>query len=61
MNMKNLSKKELEKMLLETVTIYKKLQFTNSHEYCMDNDATDKMFTVADKRRMDEIIKELHL
>lgn len=57
--MKNLSKTELQEMLLDSIEIYKKLQFSNSHEYCMDKDAKSKVFTMNDARRMDEIIKEV--
>ncbi len=59
--MKKMSKSELEKILLEVIEIYKKLQYTNSHEYFIEPDAITKMFTMNDARKMDEIIRYLEL
>lgn len=57
--MENMSKKELEEMLREVITIYKKKVYSTSHEYFTEQDAEEKIFTVADSKRMDEIIKKL--
>lgn len=53
------TKKELQQMLLEVIEVYKKLQYSNSHEYFTEPDAILKVFTNSDARRMEEIIKEI--
>lgn len=53
------TKKELQEMLLEVIGIYKKLQYSNSHEYFAESDAILKVFTNSDARRMEEIINKV--
>ena len=52
---------KLKETLTEVIGIYEKLQYSNSHEYSMELNAREKMFTGADARRMDEIIKKVGL
>lgn len=59
--MKKISKNELEEILMETIEIYKKLQYTNSHEYFISEEDKVKAITLKDVRRMDDIIKYLEL
>ena len=59
--MEKFTRLELKEMLLETIAIYKKLQFSYSHEYSTEPDATLKMFTASDSRKMDEIIAKLDI
>jgi hypothetical protein len=57
--MESMNKKELEELLKEVITIYRKKVYSTSHEYFTEPDAEKKIFTVADDKRMNEIIKKL--
>lgn len=59
--MENFTKVELKEMLNEVVNIYKKLKYSNNHEYFTESDAEKKIFTVADSKKMDEITTKLNL
>lgn len=53
------SKRELQEMLLDTISVYKKLYYSNSHEYFTEPDAEEKIFTGKDAKKMNKIIKRL--
>ena len=59
--MEDLTKAELREMLIQVIKVYKKLQYSNGHEYFTEIDAEKKIFTVADSKKMDEIIRKLNL
>ena len=57
--MENMNKKELEELLREVITIYKKKVYSTCHEYFTEADAEKKIFTVADDKRINEIIEKV--
>lgn len=59
--MKDFSKQELKEMLMNTIKIYKKMQYSNGHEYFTEPDYLEKIFTQNDAKRMDEIIKKFEM